>query len=166
MSIYFHRKGKTVETQARETLIRALELGEKTGRDGYMLSIDCGSGTYIRTLCHDIGASLACGGCMSALRRLRAGDFRLENAYTLAQIQAAADRGEAASLLLPVDTLFASCPALKLDAEGEKRIRSGCSVSCRAPEGDCRVYGPEGAFLALGRVRQGELRSIKSFFEV
>ncbi len=159
------RRGGEVERKFRLVHIAELRCLGRAGED-WLLDITCSKGTYIRTLCHDIGMSLGCGGCMSALRRVRAGEFRLENAYTMEQIQAAADRGEAASLLLPADTLFASFPALRLDAEGEKRIRSGCSIPRKAPEGEYRLYGPEGAFLALGCVRQDELRSVKSFFEV
>ena len=138
------------------------------GREGedVLLDVRCSKGTYIRTLCHDLGEKLGCGGCMSALRRLQAGCFLLENAFTLDQVQAAADRGEAESLLLPVDSLFAEYPALAVDAGGERRIRSGAVLSVSAEDGTFRAFGPEGAFLALASVRNGELRCIKSFFEV
>ena len=126
----------------------------------------CSKGTYIRTLCHDIGQSLGCGGCMSALRRVRAGEFSIENACTLDQVREAADRGEAEKLLLPVDSLFRQDPALSLNARDEKRIRSGGVFPVAVQDGQYRAYGSDGAFLALVRVTGGELKSIKSFFEV
>ena len=159
------RRGGTVERKPRPVHISELRVLGREGED-VLLDVTCSKGTYIRTLCHDIGEKLGCGGCMSALRRTRAGVFRLEDAYTLEQVQQAADRGEAEALLLPVDRLFAACPALHLDAAGEKRIRSGGEAAISAEDGSVRVYGPDGSFLALGRVRNGELRSIKSFFEV
>ncbi len=159
------RRGGAVERKPRPVHIAELRYLGREGED-ILLDVTCSKGTYIRSLCHDIGERLGCGGCMSALRRTRAGDFRLEDAYTLNQVQESADRGEAASLLLPVDRLFAVYPALRADAAAEKRIRTGAAFAVSAPDGDYRVYGPAGHFLALGRLRSGELRSIKSFFEV
>ncbi len=159
------RRGGEVERQPRAVTVQELRLLGWDGQD-FLLDITCSKGTYIRTLCHDIGRALGCGACMSALRRLRAGDFTLEEAHTLEEVQEAANRGEAAKLLLPVDRLFAALPALLLSAAEERRLRVGAAVSRPEAEGEYRVYGPDGAFLALGRLRAGELRSIKSFFEV
>ncbi len=159
------RRGGEVERRPRPVRIRELRLLGREGED-WLLDVTCSKGTYIRTLCHDIGQSLGCGGCMSALRRVRAGDFSLEQAHTLDQIREAADRGEAEKLLLPVDSLFREVPPLSLDAKGEARIRCGGSLSSGAREGSYRLYGPDGAFLALARVSGGEIKTIKSFFEV
>lgn len=159
------RRGGQVERRPRPVRISELRYLGREGED-VLLDVRCSKGTYIRTLCHDLGEKLGCGGCMSALRRLQAGSFLLENAFTLDQVQAAADRGEAESLLLPVDSLFAAYPALKVDAMAEGRIRSGAAAPASAEDGTYRVFGPEGAFLALASVRDGELRCIKSFFEV
>ena len=159
------RRGGQVERRPRPVCISELRYLGREGED-VLLDVRCSKGTYIRTLCHDLGEKLGCGGCMSALRRLQAGSFLLENAFTLDQVQAAADRGEAGSLLLPVDSLFAEYPALAVDAGGERRIRSGAAVPASAEDGTYRVFGPDGAFLALASVRDGELRCIKSFFEV
>ena len=159
------RRGGEVERKPRAVHIRELKLLGREGED-WLLDVTCSKGTYIRTLCHDIGESLGCGGCMSALRRIRAGEFSIENAYTLDQICEAADRGEAERLLIPVDSLFQEYSALNIDALGEERIRCGNSFPVSAAEGDYRVYGPNGAFLALARVFGGELKTIKSFFEV
>ena len=160
------RRGGEVERQPRPVTIRALDVLGNEGGD-WLLDIRCSKGTYVRTLCHDIGAALGCGGCMSALRRTEAGRFRLENAHTLAEVQRAADEGRAEALLLPVDSLFAPCPKLILRAGGEKRVRNGGTLPAKsAPPGDYRLYSEGGEFLALGRVENGELRTIKSFFEI
>ena len=103
---------------------------------------------------------------MCELRRVRVGKFRLEDAHTLSEVQQAADLGQAESLLLPLDSLFEELPALHIDAKAEKKIRVGAQVSSGATPGNYRVYGPEGSFLAIGEVREGQLCTIKSFFEV
>lgn len=159
------RKGGEVERKPRQVTISRLEvLGENAG--DFRLDVVCSKGTYIRTLCHDIGQALGVGGVMSALRRTRAGGFSVENAYTLEQVQSAADAGRANDLLLPVDTLFSAAPALTLDEAGDRRIRVGGTAGTAVPDGTYRVYGPDGTFLALGSVEKGGCKAIKSFFEV
>lgn len=160
------RKGGEVERKPRPVTISKLEVtGEEHG--DYLLDVVCSKGTYIRTLCHDIGGALGVGGTMSALRRVRAGQFSLENAYTLEQVQQAADAGRAEELLLPVDALFSEYPAVALTAKGEKRCRVGNDYPVPETAGEiCRVYGGDGAFLALARAEQGIGKTIKSFYEV
>ena len=170
----FAREGKTVERVPRPVTIYSLEVldtsfsggtgecGEKTIR----FRVTCSKGTYIRTLCHDLGQALGCGGCMASLRRTMACGFALPQAVTLEQVQQAADRGEAEDLLLPVDSLFAHHPALTLKAPAEKKVRNGVSLSTpKLKEGEYRVYGESGSFLALSRCERGRLVTVKSFFE-
>lgn len=160
------RKGGEVERKPRPVTISKLEVtGEENGDT--LLDVVCSKGTYIRTLCHDIGGALGVGGTMSALRRVRAGQFSLENAYTLEQVQQAADAGRAEELLLPVDALFSEYSAVTLTAKGEKRCRVGNDYPVPETAGEiCRVYGGDGAFLALARAEQGTGKTIKSFYEV
>ena len=159
------RRGGEVERKPRPVTIHSLELLGREGED-WLLDIRCSKGTYVRTLCHDIGTALGCGGCMSALRRSEAGAFSLEQAHSIGQVQQAADEGRTAELLIPVDSLFAQLPALRVGQREERRIRCGNAVPSQSPEGEYRVYGPDGAFLALSRVSGGELKTIKSFYEV
>ena len=127
------RRGGEVERRPRRVCIRSLSLvGEEEGGD-FLFDITCSKGTYVRTLCHDVGTVLGCGGCMSALRRLRAGDFRLEDAHTLASVIEAAEQGRAEELLLPVDSLFAACPAA---AQACPRKRRRGSTACTARAGN------------------------------
>ena len=159
------RRGGEVEREARPVSIRALEIvGAENG--DWLLDVRCSKGTYVRTLCHDIGEALGCGGCMSALRRTEAGDFKLENAHTLEQVIDAAARGEAEALLLPVDRLFARYPGLKVSPTGERKVRCGNRLRTASPEGSYRLYSESGEFLALVAIKNGEMRTLKSFFEV
>ena len=159
------RKGREVERPARPVGIKSLEILEQQGEDLYTIRVRCTKGTYIRTLCHDIGQALACGGCMAFLRRTMAAGFTLEDAVSLERTQA---EGDPASLLLPVDSLFAGRPVLMLkSAETEKKIRNGMTaVLPELSPGEYRVYAQNREFLALCRAQGGKLTTIKSFFEV
>lgn len=154
------RAGKEVERKARPIELKELELLDFSG-EAARFRVLCSKGTYVRTICHDLGAALGCGGCMSALRRTRAGCYGIGQAYTMEQILA----GEAQ--LLPVDSLFAAHPAVMLTPAQEARCRHGNPVPCAGlPDGRCRVYAKDGSFLMLGEYRDGTLFTVKSFFEV
>ena len=164
------RKGKEVERGPRPVTIHALEALDGPPPQGvdFLLRIHCSKGTYVRTLCHDIGQALGCGGCMSSLQRIKAAGFTLADSVTLEAVQEAVDRGEGESLLLPVDCCFAGLPVLVLKTAGaEKKIRNGAALPVRdVPDGEYRVYGMDKTFLALGRAVGGRLTTVKSFFEV
>lgn len=154
------RAGKEAERSPRPVLLRELELLEFDGRDG-LFRLVCSKGTYARTVCHDLGEKLGCGACMCSLRRSRAGRYTLKDASSMEKILA----GEAQ--ILPVDSLFSEYPSLTLDENGAARCRNGNPVPLPdRPEGNYRVYGPDGVFLMLGRQEAGELITVKSFFEV
>ena len=155
------RKGQEVERKPRPITIFSLEVLEQTSPTDYVLRVRCSKGTYVRTLCHDIGQALGCGGCMSSLRRTMAAGFTLDQAVTLDQAQ---EQGEA--LLLPTDSLFSHYPIFLLKSErAEKRVRNGnpLSVSSLA-DGTYRVYSQQGDFLCLSRCTAGTLTSLKNFF--
>lgn len=159
------RRGGSVERAPRPVHIFVLE-AEGLPAPEMTLRVRCSKGTYVRTLCHDIGAELGCGACLSSLRRTRAGLFDISRAHTLEEIIAAADAGAGESLLLPVDTLFADRPRAVLPAGDEKRLRSGCMFSTALPDGEYRACSETGEFLALTRAEDGAMRLIKSFYEV
>ena len=163
------RKGREVERGPRPVTIHALELlGWPAAGEDFSLRVACSKGTYVRTLCHDIGQALGCGGCMSSLRRVKAAGFTMADSITLEAVQKAVDQGEGESLLLPVDAYFAGLPMLALKTAGaEKRIRNGAVLAARdLPDGEYRVYGMDKTFLALCRAAGGTLTTVKSFFEV
>ena len=158
------RKGREVERAPRPVTIHALELEDQLGPDEFLLRVRCSKGTYVRTLCHDIGAALGCGGCMSSLRRTMAAGFTLAHSVTLDTVLQAQDP---AALLLPVDTYFAGYPDLVADPEQEKRIRNGAALPMSGlPDGRYRVYSQDGTFLALSQGENGILTTVKSFYEV
>ena len=159
------RKGGEVERKPRRITIFALDRSGVDG-DGITLRVRCSKGTYIRTLCHDIGAALGCGGAMSALRRTAAGTFELQNAHTLDRVLAAAEAGTVSEWLLPVETLFPQAKPVTLAPHQEKLVRNGAGYTCRLPEGRYLLYAQSGEFLALGELRRGTMGVIKSFFEV
>ena len=159
------RRGGEVERRPRGIVIHELTLLGRSGED-WLLDVRCSKGTYIRTLCHDIGQALGCGGCMSALRRTEAGGFSVEDALTISEIQALADAGELEKRLLPVDRLFAGNQMCRVSSEEEKKLRCGSSFPTSLPDGEYRVYGESGTFLMLGRAEDGRMHTVKSFFEV
>lgn len=152
------RKGKEVERESRFIALPLLELLSFEAPRG-KLRVRCSKGTYIRTLCHDLGQRLGCGGAMSALTRVQAGDFSLEDALTLGEVEQLVKEGTLQQHILPVDRLFASLPAVTLTEEGAKRARNGAHaaqkhlLSGEIPPVDslCRVYTPEGEFLMTGK---------------
>ena len=164
------RKGKEVERKPRPVTIHALELlGWPDAGEDFLLRVACSKGTYVRTLCHDIGQALGCGGCMSSLRRVKAAGFTLADSVALETVQGLVDRGEGESLLLPVDTYFARngwTAGVTVRPAAEKVLRNGGQVGVPGVEGSCRVYGESGEFLGLGSGEGARLRLIKSFFEV
>ena len=156
------RKGKEVERKPRTITIFALELLD-FDRLNAKLRIHCSKGTYIRTLCKDIGEKLGCGGTMAALRRVTAGAYTIEEAVPLAQLVEAADPEQ---YLRPVDSMFTEYPAVTLTPNQEKRCRNGGSFSIGIDDGTYRAYGQNGEFLMLAKAENGTMQTIKSFFEI
>jgi tRNA pseudouridine55 synthase len=156
------RKGKTVERQPREIEIFQLDLLEFSG-DTARLRVRCSKGTYIRTLCKDIGEALGCGGCMAALRRVQAGEYTIEEAVPL---QTLLDSDDPAQYLRPVESMFRNYPILTLSAKQEKCCRNGASFSTSVAPGTYRVHSAKGEFLALMKSECGVMSTIKSFFDI
>ena len=158
------RRGGEVARAARPVTIGELTvLGEADG--DYVLRVRCSKGTYIRTLCHDIGAALGCGGVMSALRRTEVGGYRVEDAHTMDEL-CALPREAAQRLLLSVDSLWPDAPQVTVDAKTERLARCGNPFTLSAPDGTYRIYAASGEFLLLAQVTDGTAVTIKSFFEV
>ena len=160
------RRGKEVERKPRPITIHELKLLGMEA-EGIRLRVRCSKGTYIRTLCKDIGEALGCGGCMAALRRVQAGEYTLEGSIPLRQLLDISERGEDVEhLLRPVDTMFASYQALHLTEKQARLVKNGNAFSASCADGTYRVYAPDGEFLALCKAEGGRVSTIKSFFEV
>jgi len=156
------RKGVEVERKPRPITIHELKLlGMEDA--GVRLRVRCSKGTYIRTLCKDIGEHLSCGGCMAALRRVSAGEYTAEEAVPLQELL---ETQTPEVFLRPVDTMFRNFPQVTLTAKQEIRCRNGNSFSLAIADGTYRAYAQNGDFLALSKVENGIMSTIKSFFEV
>jgi len=166
------RKGIEVEREPREIYVRGTVLlttcHKNRPSDIFELRIICSKGTYIRTLCHDIGAALGCGGTLASLRRTRAGVFDIGSSFPLDDVIAMCLSDSVNSIIKPVDSIFSVYPSLSLSLSEVGKAKNG--AACNAPEntanGKYRVYAPDGEFLLLGEVNNNAVKSIKSFFEV
>ena len=156
------RKGKEVERKPREIEIFELTCLDFSGCTA-RLRVRCSKGTYIRTLCKDIGAALGCGGCMESLRRVTAGEYTIEESVPLETLL---NTEEPEKYLRAVDTMFRQYPAVTLSEKQEIRCRNGGTFSVNMEPGTYRAYGKSGEFLMLAKVEQGVMSTIKSFFEV
>lgn len=154
------RKGIEVERKGRKVNIHSLKLlRTKMDLKNPILcfEVSCSKGTYIRTLCHDIGQKLGCGAYMSFLTRTRVGPFSLCEGLTLEEIKKRSSEGTLRSVLKSTDTLFMNFPAVIIEQNIIKKYMNGMSVICNGEEGypdesNVRAYSETGLFLGLGSV--------------
>ena len=152
------RRGESVEVAPRACRVDDVRLTASLGNGRYRLEVDCGKGVYIRTLCHDIGAYLGCGGHMATLARTRAGVFTLENALTLEEVDALGAEGLEARLL-PMDAAISHLPAVRVEARHRAAVRNGMPLrpewlDAPAPRAEAlRVY-VGGEFAGIGAPRE------------
>ena len=156
------RKGKEVERAPRPVTIHELTLLSFDGQDA-ALRVRCSKGTYIRTLCEDIGTALGCLGTMASLRRTQAGAYTAAQSVPLETLLEAAHPEE---YLLPLDSMFLQYPAVTLSPNQETRCRNGNPFTRPMEDGTYRAYSQSGEFLMLAKVEDGVMRTVKSFFQV
>ncbi len=165
------RQGIEVEREPRQITVYSLvleEYSEETGEG--VLSVECSKGTYIRTIIHDIGTELGCGGVMTALVRTVSNGFGLSDAVTLDRVQELADEGSAESLLMPVECVFEDLPDIHLDADCTRLYRNGVrlytgklNIHQKDETVRYRVFSDENTFIGLAFVKDGCLRVFKNF---
>lgn len=163
------RAGKEVERQPRRVQILEIEI-QYIRLPEVEFTVTCSSGTYIRTLCQDIGEKLGCGGCMKQLLRTKVDRFALAESHRLSELETLMQEGRIEEVLLPVDEVFAACPAVRVKPESDRLLRNGNSfgkgeiakISGERPnegtelERSCvRVYDSEGHFCGLYRRKEG-----------
>ena len=178
------RAGKEVERKARPVEIYEIQI-EEIHLPRVRMTVSCSKGTYIRTLCHDIGEKLKCHGCMESLLRIRVGQFLLKDSLTLAQVEAYRDENRITEIVMPVDQVFSDCPALKLTKEAAKLGYNGNPFTSTQAltENDqmveksseisldggkwFRVYDPEGVFIGVYAYdsKRDQFRPEKMFYE-
>lgn len=149
----YARAGVELERAPRTIVIHALRLLAPPG-PGLRIEVRCSKGTYVRTLAEDLGEALGCGAHLAALRRTRAGPFRLENAHALSVFEAGGPPAGFDALLLAPDSALVGYPALALDDNASRAVRQG--QRWPAPSGTgpglCRLYAPDHGFIGLGEV--------------
>ncbi len=166
------RQGVTVEREARDITVFSLDCEATESKTDYILTVTCSGGTYIRTLCADIGAKLGCGGVMATLERLEACGITLDECRTLEEIENI-DENSRQGLLLPTERLFDDLEAVRLAAFFEKLFRDGCpiyqkKIKTNFPVGQrVKICSEDGRFFALGSVVEREegtaIKSVKIF---
>ena len=178
------RAGKEVERKARPVEIYEIQI-EEIHLPRVRMTVSCSKGTYIRTLCHDIGEKLKCHGCMESLLRTRVGQFLLKDSLTLAQVEAYRDENRITEIVMPVDQVFSDCPALKLTKEAAKlgyngnpftstqaltendqMVEKSSDISLNGGKW-FRVYDPEGVFIGVYAYdsKRDQFRPEKMFYE-
>lgn len=118
------REGKVIERKPRPVHFASIEIQEMN-LPTVRFSVTCSKGTYIRTLCHDIGQALGCGGCMESLVRTKSGQFGIEDAVTLSRVQEAADQGRVCELILGIEEILCECPRICCSAPGDRLLLNG-----------------------------------------
>ncbi len=142
-----------MERKARRVNIYSIETSDVTN-DGFTMKVVCSKGTYIRTLCHDIGEYLGCGACMASLRRTKSSVFGIDEAITLEELETAVSGGSLSLVLRPIDSVFAHLPRLAVNDEIDTRLRNGAPSTVAAQCGEYRVYNARGEFVAVGAVER------------
>lgn len=166
------REGVTVERTARPITIHSIQVEPVDDMWDHRLSVSCSSGTYIRTLCADIGKALGCGGVMATLLRTSAGGFSIKDAVTVQELEQMTEE-ERVARLLPVERLFSTLPRVCLSDFYTKLCRSGCEIyqkkihTSYAVGDRVRICNAQGGFFALGEVKEypegSAIKSIKMF---
>lgn len=156
------REGKETEREARPVTIYSIEINQ-IDLPRVEFTVACSKGTYIRSLCDDIGTALGCGGVMESLVRTKTAGFSLENSYTVEELENMEDLSEA---VLPTDSLFSDLPAIYLNEKQEKSIVNGVRMTWRSGEEGTvyRLYSADGTFLCVSKLTESRLVLIKSFW--
>lgn len=158
------REGKTIERQARGIIIHQISV-VKIEHQTIMFDVTCSKGTYIRTLCHDIGEKLGCGGHMSYLLRTQSGLFTLTDTLTLEEISELSQKGLIQQAMLPTDYVFGHYGAIVIEGEALGKLLNGVAIEVKgASEGLLRIYGEDKEFIGIGQIVAGFLQIKKRLF--
>ncbi len=163
------RNGVEIEREKRKITIYSLEISEFDGLN-FKISVECSQGTYIRSLCDDIGRELGCGATLTRLKRTKSNGFLLEDCHTLKEIETAFANGEIGDLLIPVEDCFTDFGIVTVTRAQARRFSNGGELSSDRLRGSLqpgvyRVFSDEGVFLGLGEIKDGgdALRAKKVF---
>ena len=158
------RKGIEVERKSRKVTINSIDILEING-ERVTIDVSCSKGTYIRTLCEDIGMKLHVGAYMNTLRRTKTGPFTIEESHTLKEIETLKNNGELEKIIIPVDRMFEEYPKIKLNPKQVKSVTNGVQMTYSGKEGQSyRVYDEKNKFLCISKITDGKLKLEKSFW--
>ena len=165
------REGKVIERKARPVKILDIQILE-IDLPKVRMEVSCSKGTYIRTLCHDIGEKLGCGGCMESLIRTRVSTFRIEDAKTLDEIETLKQEGKLAELLVPIDAMFPSYPKITVKDDWKAFAKNGNPLDLKMLKEACgqdeetqvRLYDESGKFIAIYQWKEKKYHIVKMFF--
>lgn len=167
------REGKEVERKPREVFIYHIDIKKVDMEEKQVtMEVECSKGTYIRTLCYDIGEKLGCGGAMAQLKRTKVSPFHIDDSYTLSEIEAFAKLGTVEDIIIPVDSLFAKHPSVTVFPEYQKLVENGNKLHVRYVKnsGACvlmepvRVYDANDRFVGIYQLQQDKsLKPLKIF---
>ena len=164
------RQGVEVEREPRRVTVYSAEILEANESAGeYAVSVECSSGTYVRTLISDLGEKLGCGAVLTELRRTAANGFKIDSAVTLEALSQAAESGELDRLIIPVDRALEEYPIITVSAAQARRFGNGGELSLERLKyprtlGLFRIYDRDGAFMGLGEIGDGDSLKVKRVF--
>lgn len=165
------REGKVIERKARPVKILDIQILE-IDLPKVRMEVSCSKGTYIRTLCHDIGEKLGCGGCMESLIRTRVSTFRIEDAKTLDEIETLKQEEKLAELLVPIDAMFPFYPKITVKDDWKAFAKNGNPLDLKMLKEACgqdeetqvRLYDESGKFIAIYQWKEKKYHIVKMFF--
>jgi len=158
------RQGIEVERKKRKVTINSIDILKIDG-ERVTIDVSCSKGTYIRTLCEDIGLKLHVGAYMNTLRRTKTGPFTIEDSYTLRELEVLKEKGQLESVLISVDRMFEEYPKIILNPKQVKSITNGVQMSYNGIEGQSyRLYDEKGKFLCISKMQDGKLKLEKAFW--
>lgn len=158
------RKGIEVARKSRKVTINSIDILEING-ERVTIKVSCSKGTYIRTLCEDIGIKLHVGAYMNTLRRVKTGPFTIDESHTVKELNLLKDAGNIDSVLIPVDRMFMEYPEIILNPKQVKSITNGVQMTYNGKEEQSyRVYDENKKFLCISKIVNGRLKLEKSFW--
>lgn len=163
------REGKEVKREPRPVVIHDIKIKE-ISLPRIKMEVSCSKGTYIRTLCHDVGEMLGCGGCMEELTRTKVDRFNIEESVTLSQIEDLKRRDQLTDVIISIDDMFPNYPKIILSGEAQRKVYNGGTFSLEEgydSDQHCRVYNEDKEFIAIYKYseQEGKFKLVKMFFD-
>ena len=172
------RQGIEIERKPRRVNIKSILINDINLEDNdktVTFTVECSKGTYIRTLCEDIGNRLGCGACMQSLKRTRVGSFSIDNSYTLSQIEQMVQAGKTDEILTPIDEMFSDSRKIIISQEYDKLLYNGNKLPYNSIQGkndvqhnedeQVRVYDKNDEFSGVYRFEGNEFVPVKMFYQ-